>query len=89
MLDRVEQQPRVGHLGQRAVEVLRPGKPFPEASAAVLRDKVPGRRSEQPPRAQVEVSQDPVGVEKEALRGSITWHQKRAGVSSTGIGVSR
>ena len=40
MLDRIEQQPRIGHFPQRAVEILCRGQALPERAAAVFGDEV-------------------------------------------------
>jgi hypothetical protein len=39
MLDRVEQQPRIGHLGQAAIEILRQRQALPERPPTMLGDE--------------------------------------------------
>ena len=84
MLHGVEQDARIGHFGEIAVEVRGLGKPLPEHAPAVLIDIVFRPHAEQSARGQIEIGQHAVGVEEQAR--CVPGHQNRAGSSSTGIG---
>jgi hypothetical protein len=64
MLNSVEQQPRIGHFGKRAVEVVGVRQALPESAAPESLLVSSGRHAEQVLESLVEVGKDAIGIEE-------------------------